>query len=364
MVVFRPIRLVPVLFVGVLGACTLGGTEQEATGAGLEARLGVPAAEGVVWQREVAGETVVGVTSSANPSELSLISAALGQVPDPIKRKADVRSLVRATNTETLDPATLAFSRGPDIYLINRTFDGTSRLDLAYTLAHELTHVAQFNALDPDYVDQVLAGEVDSLDPNQASLAVAEFVDAIGWQEQGATGWFSASAGTGTTVYGATGPSEDMAEAVALVATGRANELSEDRVRWVEKWTGVSATEMARGKPWRPPGATVIRSEDTIYDETGVGQIGGTRVEPIYLLLAPNGSTTQELIDEVASELRARGMAGVLEPIADDRLPRIGGRMVRPGGSLLWVELWDFRAATAFTNPPPGAVLTYVDVWS
>lgn len=361
--VFRRLPVVPLLFVSALGACTLGGTPEEATGAGIEARLGVPEAEGVVWQREVAGETLLGVTSSANPAELSLISAALGQVPDPIKRKADVRNLVRATDTETLDPATLAFSRGPDIYLINRTFEGTSRLDLAYTLAHELTHVAQFNALDPDFVDQVLAGEVDSLDPNQASLAVADFVDAIGWQEQGATGWFSASAGTGTTIYGATGPSEDMAEAVALVATGRADELSDDRVRWVEKWTGVSAKEMARGKPWRPPGASVIRSADPIYDEGGVSSLGSGRVEPFYLLLVEDGSTTQQLADKIATELRARGMAGVLEAIADDRVPRIGGRMVRPGGSLLWVELWDFRAATAFTNPPPGAVLTYVDVW-
>lgn len=360
MVVLRRLPLVPLLFVGALGACTLGGTE--VAGAGLEARLGVPEAEGVVWQREVAGETLLGVTPSANPSELSLITAALGQVPDPIKRKADVRNLVRAAEAATLDPATKAFSRGPDIYLIDRTFEGTSRLDLAYTLAHELAHIAQFNALDPDFLDRVLAGEVDSIDPNRASLDVADFVDAIGWEDQG-SGWFSASAATGTTVYGASGPSEDMAEAVALVATGRANELSEDRVRWVERWTGASATEMARGKPWRPPGASVIQSSDPIYNEQGVGLMGGTRVEPVYLLLAEDGSTTQELLDEVALELRARGMAGVLEPITDDRVPRIGGRMVRPGGSLLWVELWDFRAATGFANPPPGALLTYVDVW-
>ncbi|MDH3729904.1 MAG: DUF4157 domain-containing protein [Acidimicrobiia bacterium] len=360
----RPLLPLSLLFVGLLAACTLGGADVEIVDAGLDARIGVPEAEGVIWQREVAGETLVGITASANPSELSLITAALGQVPEPVKRQADVRNLVRATDTETLDPATLAFSRGPDIYLINRTFEGTSRLDLAYTLAHELTHVAQFNALDPGFVDQVLAGEVDSLDPNSASVDVADFSDAIGWEDRGATGWFSESAANGTTVYGASGPSEDMAESVALVATGRANELSEDRVRWVEEWTGVSAAEMARGKPWRPPAASLISSANPIYDEQGVRSLGGSRVEPLYLLLVEDGSTTQQLVEMVGSELRARGMAGVLEEIPDSRVPRFGGRMVRPGGSLLWVELWDFRFSTAFANPPPGVVLTYVDVWS
>jgi hypothetical protein len=354
-----------ILVLVLASSCTLGGGSTEsAPGAGVEARIGVPAPEGVVWQREVAGETVLGLTNSANPLEMALLTAAMGQIPDAVVRKADIRNLVRATDSERLDPATLAFSRGPDMYLINRTFDGTTRLELAYTLAHEMAHVAQFNALDPELVDQVLAGEIDSLDPNRASLDVGDFVDAIGWQDQGANGWFSATAATGTTVYGGSGPSEDMAESVALVATGRANELSEDRVRWVEEWTGVPATSMAQGKPWRPPSAEVISSADPIYDTAGVSALGGIRVEPLYLLLAESGTTFPEIVDEVGRVLRERGMAGVLSEIADPRVPRSGGRMVRPGGSLLWVELWDFRATNAFTNAPPGVVLTYVDVWS
>jgi hypothetical protein len=355
-------RTLPFLLAVV--SCTLGGTTTEpAPGAGVETRLAIPGPEGVVWQREVAGETVLGLTAAANPVELSLMAAAFTQVPDPIVRKADIRNIVRAADAERLDPATLAFSRGPDIYVIDRTFEGTTRLELAYTLAHELAHIAQFNALDPVYVDQVLAGEIDSLDPNEASLDVADFIGAIGWQRAAGGSWFSATAATGTTVYGANGPSEDMAESVSLVATGRADSLSDDRVRWVENWTGVSADEMARGKPWWPPGAESIESLDPIYDQAAVAALAGTSREPLYLLLPETGLTTAELVAEVGERLRARGMAGVLDEMADDRLPRFGGSLVRPGGSLLWVEVWDFRASTAFANAPPGVVLTYVDVW-
>lgn len=341
----------------MLGGCTLGGPDEAALDAGSETAVAVPEISGVVWQREVGELLVVGVTAAADPRELSLIGAALDQVPTAVRDKADVRQLVRAAEAEALDPATLAFSRGPDIYLIDRTFEGTTRLELAYTLAHELAHVAQFASLDPRFVD----GAIDSLDFNRASLDVQDFAEAIGWMESG-NGWFSESAASGTTAYGATGPSEDMAESVALVATGRADELSPDRVAWVEDWAGTPAQEMGRDKPWRPPGATVIGSSIPIYDEEAVRSLGGSRREPLYLLLADDGTSTAGLVEAIGQQLRSRTMAGVLEAIADTTVPRFGGAMVAADGSRLWVELWDFRDA-AVSGSPDGAVLTYVDVW-
>jgi hypothetical protein len=345
----------------LLGACTLGESVAPAVDAGRDAGPGagvtVPEVSGIVWQREVGDLPVVGVTIAADPLELSLIGAALDQVPTAIRDKAAVRQLVRAVEAEALDPATLAFSRGPDIYLIDRTFEGTTRLELAYTLAHELAHVAQYASLDHEFVD----GAIESLDFNRASLDVQDFIEAIGWID-GPDGWYSESAPSGTTAYGATGPSEDMAESVALVATGRAGELSADRVAWVEGWAGTSARDMAQGKPWRPPGAAVIGSSNPIYDEAAVAALGGSRREPLYLLLADDGAATASLVDIIGRELRSRGMAGVLEPIADTTAPRFGGLMVPADGSRLWVELWDFREATV-TGSPDGAVLTYVDVW-
>lgn len=345
-----------------LSSCTLGGSETQVTAAGIEARIGVAEPEGVVWQREVLGEVILGTTLAASQAEIDLLGRALSEVPEAIRRQADVRNIVRAGDSERTDPATLAFARGPDIYLIDRTFVGASRLDLAYTMAHELAHIAQFNELDPVLVDEVLAGRVDTLDPNTASLDVQDFSESIGWEVSGGV-WVNADAATGTTIYGATGPSEDMAESIALVATGRANELSAGRVAWVEEWTGVPATEMARGKPWRPPGASVFGSPDSIFDAETVSTLGGRHIEPLYLLLT-NDDSLDAIADEVIAELFDRGMAGQLDVISDDRLRRLGGRFVRPGGALLWVELWDFRDAPTFTNPPPGVVLTYVDVWS
>jgi hypothetical protein len=350
--------LLAVALGAMLGGCTLGGPDEPSGGGALEAGVAVPEVTGIVWRREVRGLPVVGITAAADPIELALIGAALDQVPAELLDKADVRQLVRAAEAEALDPATLAFSRGPDIHVIDRTFEDTTRLELAYNLAHEVAHVAQFASLDPEFVD----GAIDSVDFNRASRDVQAFVEAIGWIED-AEGWVSDSAATGATAYGATGPSEDMAESVALVATGRSGELSADRVAWVEEWVGVKAQDMARGKPWRPPGATVIGSSNPIFDEAAVRSLGGSRREPLYLLLADDGASTESLVELIGQELRSRAMAGVLAPIADSAVPRFGGVMVLPDGSRLWVELWDFRDATDFTDAPPGVVLTYVDVW-
>lgn len=339
----------------LLGGCTLGGPAESTAGVGSAAGVSVPEVSGIVWRRQVGELSIVGVTATADPGELSLLAAALDQVPGALRDRANVRSLVRTTEADELDPATLAFSRGPDIYLIDRTFAGTSRLELAHTLAHEMAHVSQFASLDPT------DATVESVDLDRASSDVADFVAAIGWVD-GPGGWFSDSAASGTTDYGATGPAEDMAESIALVATGRAGELSADRVAWVEQWAGATAQDMARGKPWRPPGASVIESSNPIYDEDAVRSLGGTRREPLYLLLADAETSAVGLVDVIGRELRSRAMAGVLDAIADPTVPRFGGVMVSPDGSRLWVELWDFRDA-AIAGSPDGAVLTYVDVW-
>ena len=332
---------------------------------GLAVRVDIPEPGPIEWQRELgAGRTLVGTTVQANALEVSLLAAAFGEVPSAIAAKADVRTLVRSSDVPAdVHPATLAFARGPDIYFLDGTFADATRLGMVHTIAHELTHVAQFNSLDSSLVDEVLRGNIDSLDPNDSNEAVRDFADEVGWRLSGGS-WTPPDAGAGTTSYGLSGPSEDMAESVALVATGRANELSADRVRWVENWIGVSAANLATGKPWRPEGATTIASRDPIYDEEAVGRLGYRNTEPLYLLLPEDGSSIDDLAREVGRQLRGRGMAGVLDPIADDRLPRAGGRFIRPGGEQIWVEIWDFSAGTLFTNPPPGPVLTYVDVWN
>ncbi len=335
-------------------------------------RLGVAEPQPVNWQRTLGTVDLLGLTPRANPAEVELVAAAFSELPAALVGTAGLRHLVRtavAVDTE-LHPATTAFARGPDIYLLDRTFTepraGSGRMAMARILAHEMAHVAQFGALEADYVDAILAGEVTETDTSNGSALVSDFAADAGWSNSSsaryAPRWSLASV-AGTTEYGATAPDEDMAEAVSLVVMGRANQLSPERVRWVEEWLGLGADQLAAGKPWAPPGSVEAFFDQPVYDEPGVAALRARHVDPQYFLLPATVAAAEPLAREVSSELRRRGITGVLELTADSRLPRYSGVFSRSDGVRFWVELWDFRAATGFRNPPPGPILAYVTLW-
>lgn len=357
------------------GACTGGGASPPADlgDPAVLDRLGVAGPDARVWQRSVGAIEVVGTTSRAVPSELDLLAAAAADVPAAVWESAGLRTIVRAADlgSADLEPETAAFSRGPDIYLIDRTFRdprvGGTRLSMTRVLLHELAHVAQFNALTEDYVEAVLAGDITDTDTSNGSALVADFAEATGWENRGSDPfnpiWVLPSGAEGTTRYGATSPDEDMAESLAEVALGRDTTVSEDRIRWIEEWLGVGRASLARGMPWIPDGAVRAFFTDAVYDEARVASLRPAHVEPEYWELPEAGEPGERLADRIGSELRNRALTGRLDRTDDPRLPRFAGLFRRSDGAAFWVELWDFREATGIRGAPPRPVLTYVMLW-
>lgn len=369
-------RLFAVALALVLGACTVSSPTAQgdlADPVTLD-RLGIDALADVSWRRVIEGIEVVGTTARPAPAELDRLTGAISEVPDEVWAEAGLRSIVRVADLggTTLHPATTAYSRGPDIYFLDRTFAdpaaGADRLALARILVHELAHVAQFATLEQGYVDAVLAGEITDTDTARGSQLVLEYAPAAGWTDTSgvpyAPMWvLPAARATGITEYGTTSPDEDMAEALAMVATGRAGEVSPDRVRWIEEWLGTTSARLAAGKPWLPVGAERVTFAAPAYDEAAVGRFNVAHVEPASYLLPADQPAADDLARLIGTELRNRGMAGSLDVVDDPRLPRYGGRFLRPDGTSFWVELWDFRAGSGFGTAPPGPVLTYVLLW-
>ncbi len=354
-------------------ACSLGGSPAASSGA--LAEIEIPAPTSIQWERNSGSIELLGTTPRAVPGELALIAAALAEVPTAIYDKAPLRYLVRAPTVGTADlhPATAAFARGPDVYIVDRTFQdpaagGNTRFGLARVLLHELAHVAQFDTLAPDYVRAVQDGTLEITDTGDGSLLVADFAEAVGWRNSSSDAlrprWsLSGSAAAGTTEYGRSSPEEDMAESVALVALGLNGVLSPERIRWVEEWLGAGAERLAAGKPWVPEGSRQAQFREPVYDEAEVAARRADHVEPVYYELAPSLPPAERLAAQVGSELRGRGLSGSLTPVADDRLPRFSGEFRRSDGLRFWVELWDFREASGFRSAPAGPVLTYVALW-
>ena len=374
-----PKRVILLSLVVILctSACVLGGTETAATADVSDPdvldRLGIAEPGPVQWQRSGDGVEIVGTTQNANPAELALLEAALAEIPDPVRDQIIVRFIVRSRDATDRDlhPATAAFPRGPDVYLIDRTFQeqgaGASRLGLARVLVHEMGHVAQFETLDVDYVDRILDGSITNTDTGDGSTLVRDFAIFVGWQDGGTDKfeprWSLPDAPSGTTEYGATAPDEDMAEALAMVVLGRAGLLSPERVEWVEAWLGVDARDFGNGKPWVPPGSVEVFFSEPLYDEAAVAQLRRRHTEPMYWQLTDDMPLADQLADRVSAELRNRGLTGLLEAVSDPRLPRFSGRFLRADGASFWVELWDFRESSGFRAAPERPVLTYVMEW-
>jgi len=359
------------------GACTVGNSSErddDLTDPVTLDRLGVDPLEDVTWRRTILGIEVVGMTDHPDPEELARIEGAIAEVPAAVWEAVPLRSIVRVSDLAgtNLHPATTAYTRGPDIYFLDRTFTeqnaGSTRQKLARVLIHELAHVAQFASLDPAYVDAILAGEITSTDTSDGSTLVDEFAAAAGWQDRStetfAPDWdLPPRAAAGATAYGTTSPDEDMAEALAQTTMGLGDSLSTERRRWVERWLATSSDELAAGKPWIPSGATELNFVQPVYDENEVARQTVGHAEPAYYELPADSAAPAALAQRISAELRLRGMVGALERHDDPRLPRYAGRFVRRDRTAFWVELWDFRDTLAFSTKPDGPVLTYVQLW-
>ncbi|MGZ5383489.1 MAG: hypothetical protein ACXWH0_05820 [Acidimicrobiia bacterium] len=339
----------------------------------LLARLGSPPFEDVAWKRTVGGLTLLGATKSADPAELELLAGALAEVPPALLDVGPPRNLIRIESVggeEAIGKA-VAFTKGPDIYLVDRTFelngDLTTRMELARALIHELAHVAQYRSLEDAYVQAALTGGVDQVDPATGSTLVRSFAASVGWIDQSAdpleASWFLPDSIKASSDYGRTGAGEDMAEAVSMVALGRSNWIPAAHTRWVEQWLGSGATTLASGKPWAPAGSREVISGDLLYDEAGLAgnMIRFDHVEPLYFSLPEGAAAHVQLAAEIQQRLLERRLSGVLSLTDDARLPRYAGLFTGINSVSLWVELWDFREATGFKTADP--ILTYVVLW-
>lgn len=337
------------------------------------ARLGSPPLEDIAWKRNVGGWSLLGAEGSADPRELELIGAALDEVPGALADIAEPRSLIRIGSVDDAEAIgkAVAFTQGPDIYLVDRTFapngGSTTRFELTRALLHELAHVAQYRSLDDSYVRAALQGQVDQVNPADGSVLVRSFATSVGWVDQDddplRSSWLLPSSIEAATDYGRTGPGEDMAEAVSLVLMGRANWIPAAHTRWVEQWLGVNDTNLARGKPWAPAGSREVLTQDPLYDEPAVTEAARRfdHLEPLYFSLPDSVASHELLAAQIQQELLNRRLSGAFTRTDDARLPRYAGLFSRTDGVSMWVELWDFRVATGFEKADP--ILTYVVLW-
>jgi hypothetical protein len=365
----RRLAALLVAFAALAAACSVGGTVVDLTDPDVLVRLDAAPPEDIAWRRTLAGVEVAGAGTQPDADELAVLEAALSEIPPDVVERAGLGTLFRVSATVAGDPPepTLAFSRGPDVYLLDRTFrtDGRliTRFDLTRVLGHELAHVAQFSGLTADDIAPLLddGGVSGAADPIATSALVADFASAVGWKQR--AGSWSLPDPDRTTAYGATAPDEDLAEVVSLVLVGRPDWVSPDRVAWVEEWLDIDAVALAAGKPYLPPGAAALDSTQPLYDEHAVARYATARVDVESYRLDPAGPGGAVLAADIGAALTARGLPGTLQPVDDDRVARYSGYFLRGDGVALWVELWDFRDAPGYVDPPGYPVLTYVTLW-
>lgn len=343
----------------LVASCSLGDAPDGAPTITIE----IETPETIDWRRTVGDIEVAGSRTSPSAEELGLLDAALAELPESLVERAAVRTIYRIpSDAQAEDSEALAFTRGPDIYLTDGTFLRVGgRLEMAEVLAHEMAHAWQYAALTDADLDRL-----DTLDGGMIFVAtdfVRGFAEDVGWRDSGtedSPAWHLPGAGTGTTPYGATSPAEDMADSVSRVVTGRASELSTDRVRWVESLLDASSRDLASGKPYLPAGAVEVAPGTALYDEARAARLSSGKIEPRSWALPESSATTSTLAREIQDELSRRRLGGNLRRTDDASVARYAGEFVRGDGVRFLVELWDFRDAPGYSNPPPQPVLTYV----
>ncbi len=349
-----------------IASCSLEVTPQPQPGPG-GVQLEIPEPGRVDWRRTVAGFEISGVDTEPDQAELALLERAILEMPDELLEVAQVRRFYRVPAGDS-PHGTAAYAIGPDVYLIDETFrdldSGLTTFDLVRLLAHEMTHAAQFAELEASDIDRIQEAGLD--DPIPTSSFVAAFADGVGWSDRGrATGlpdWVL-PAPAGTTSYGRTAPEEDMAETVAEVVTGSGPAVSADRERWVQEWLDTSAARLNGGRPWAPRGSQRIVTEQRLYDEDEVARRASGPVEVISYAVPAGAGQLAQLSRDVEREMAERQVKGTLQTVADDRVDRSAGLFTRGDGVAYWVEIWDFRNAPGFVNPPSTPVITYAVLW-
>jgi len=311
----------------------------------------------VDWRRTVAGIDVAGADTEPDPEELAMLDRALGELPPALLDAARPRRIYRLPDGDA-EVSAAAYSVGPDIYLVDRSFPppdtGFVTFDLVRLLAHELTHVAQYRAVTTEGLP------VGRGDPIAATQFVAGFATAAGWRRVPDGRWELPDP-RGTTAYGASSPQEDMAESVAEVLTGFGDGVDTVRTGWVEDWLGAPASRLSGGRPWVLPGSVRFRSDQPLYDEDAVAAAAAGPVEAITFGLPAtwHGDTAAS----ITGELTRRGLRGTFTTIPDERVARLGGTFRRADGLAYRVEIWDFRRAPGYVDPPDREVVTYVVLW-
>jgi len=341
----------------------------------LQILLGVPEPT-IDWARRAGRVEFVGAGSPPPPADIDLLTSVVAEVPAALDKVAAPRWVIRANSSpanSATHPQAVAFAFGPDVYLLDGSFElsrgGSTRFDLARAYIHELAHIAQYRTLSDDYVLAALDGRLERVDPIAGSTLIDDFARDTGWLNQTSEKliptWVLSAGARTATAYGASNPGEDMAESLALVMLGLSELVPDDRVTWIERWLGETATELALGRPWAPAESSIVTSADELWDADEVALISGgfDHVEPLYFELPAGGPTGREMADTITARLRERLMAGQLTQIDDPRVPRYGGRFLRQDGSFFWVELWDFPASEQGRGIPDQAILVYVAIW-
>jgi hypothetical protein len=309
----------------------------------------------------VAGSTVRCHTTAPDPTELAIMETAFSHLPDALPNR--VGYIVRAADSSGLvsgDP--FAAAQGPDIYLFDASFSRklSPAFSLRRALIHELVHVEQFAELDPYHVTNLLAGSESQVLLTK-SMIVRDFADGTGWSEAGGVWTLRGSA---SNEYGATGPTEDMAEAVAKVLGGESDQLPAGHLAAVEAWLGTSVSRLARGAPWFPQDAEEVELQSDLHDQAMVALLAGAdQYDVISFSLSPTSPDTARLADLVETRLRRNGLTGSLARANDPAIVRYAGQLLGPDGTTIWTELRDFREAPGFTGGPDVPVLIYIIIW-
>jgi hypothetical protein len=174
------------------------------------------------------------------------------------------------------------------------------------------------------------------------------------------------SSGSAPTLYGATDPAEDLAEALSLVAIGRDNWVDDVRLKWIAEWLDSPVAELTLGLPWVPPDAEEVVSTSAVYDEQLASSVanrqGVSHIEPAYFLLPEEGTDFSTIAEQIEVELRARRFEGTFGRVTGD-IPRYQGTFTRPDGEVILVELWGPGSITDQQDRTGRTLLTYVLIW-